>query len=86
MFLSEFTENNLGQHMLNLAKAATELAPESEAALAEGRVEGSVSRGVLEVSAAYGCWLWSQEEEPLICHLDGRKFGKFARMAQQSSA
>ena len=30
-----------------------------------------------QVCAAFGCWLWSEEKEPLICHLDGRKFGMF---------
>jgi hypothetical protein len=58
----QFTEDNLGQHMLQLAMANT--ACEGEEA----------SRGVLDVVDLFGGWLWSDGGPSPIYHLDGRKF------------
>ena len=59
----EFTENNLGLHMLQLATAR----PERD----EG---GDASAGVLAVCAEFGGWLYDDGGPSMVMHLDGRKF------------
>jgi hypothetical protein len=68
----QFTDNVLGFFMLALAKLAPELA--RVAGAKGGGTEVCVSQGVLDVCAEFGCWLWSDESEPLVCHLNGRTF------------
>ena len=69
----QFTDCVLGPFMLGLAKQATERVVVDEGAMGEG-AETRVSQGVLDVCSEFGCWMWAEEDEPLICHLDGRKF------------
>lgn len=58
----QFTEDNLGQYML-------------QQALLNPRIEGGASVGVLEVVANFGCWLYDDGTgASMVVHLDGRKF------------
>ena len=59
----EFTENNLGLHMLKLATARPELDK-----------GGRASQGVLAVCAEFGGWLYDDGGPSMLTHLDGRKF------------
>ena len=82
----QFTEDNLGQHMLAQAKLSPRLIEAPEVA-SDGSAPGisststgsgmsaSVSWGVVEVVEAHGGWLWSDGEvDTPIFHLDGRLF------------
>ena len=66
----QFTEDNLGQHMLQLALSRPECELGEEA-----------SKGVLNVCSQYGGWLWSDGGGSPIYHLDGRKFLSHAERA-----
>lgn len=67
----EFTENNLGLHMLGLALGRPELVP---AVLEDGEPGGEASAGVLAVCADFGGWLYDDGGGSMLTHLDGRKF------------
>ena len=61
--VGQFTEDVLGQYMLQRAIEQTIVKPGAPA-----------SEGVLQVCAEFGTWLWSDGEEPPIYHLDSRVF------------
>ena len=61
--VGQFTEDVLGQYMLQRAMERTTAQPGAPA-----------SEGVLSVCAEFGTWLWSDGAEPPIYHLDGRVF------------
>ena len=44
------------------------------------------SKGVLDVTAEFGCWMWAEEPEPLIAHLNGRKLMSRADTAELAAA
>lgn len=85
----QFTEDNLGQYMLQQAKEnngkcftstcvsvpSSNPSDTSETNQISTTTEG-VSVGVLRVMGMYGGWLWhdSECEDPVIFHLDGRVF------------
>jgi len=59
----EFTENNLGMHMLRKAQARPDVEEGAHA-----------SAGVLEGSEEFGGWLYDDSGTSMIIHLDRRKF------------
>jgi len=63
--MGQFTESNLGRHMMQLAQAKPSVV-----------LGAPASQGVLEVLGEFGGWLWTCDEvdtHPLF-HLDGRVF------------
>jgi hypothetical protein len=71
----QFTEDNLGQHMLQKALQAPQLVAQGEGLEGEGASCDRVSQGVLDVVAEFGGWMWTEEGlPPPIFHLDGRIF------------
>lgn len=62
----DFIDTNLGIYMQRKASERKELTT-----LPDG---SKVSQGVLDLSDEFGCWLWAGEYDPLIQHLNGRKF------------
>jgi len=59
----QFIDQSIGKQMLHRAMEKT------ESIIVDG---DELSIGVHDVCATFGCWMWYNEEDPLIEHLNGR--------------